>query len=210
MTDEEPNGDGNGDWPWSTLSIDPTAGISDIRSAYAAAIKKTRPEDDAGGFQDLREARDAAIAIVKSKATPGSDKPQTGRTAPPEAFDADEGAPASQAAAGSGEQDEDELADVLNAIEGLTASPWAYTDIAGWQKVMNDAPLLNDRLRDQLEHYILQLIDSWLDGARQPEAGVILYLDDTFGWSTARSNLDRHLPWERALRLRTIVRSLRV
>jgi hypothetical protein len=49
-------------YPWSVLDIPPTADESAIRKAYAAKLRLTRPDEDPKGFQELREARDAALA----------------------------------------------------------------------------------------------------------------------------------------------------
>lgn len=49
-------------WPWSTLGLDGPATEAEIRKAYAARLRVTRPDEDAEGFQALVEARDAAMA----------------------------------------------------------------------------------------------------------------------------------------------------
>lgn len=49
------------DWPWSELQLDPTTDVRVIRSAYARALKQSRPDQDALAYQRLREAYDYAL-----------------------------------------------------------------------------------------------------------------------------------------------------
>ena len=47
---------------WEILQIAPTCDERAIRRAYAKLLKSTRPDDDAEGYQRLREAFDEALA----------------------------------------------------------------------------------------------------------------------------------------------------
>ena len=57
---------------WEILGIDPTENRDRIRKAYAQRVKSTHPEDDAEGFQTLREAYEAAMNHALGKATVNS------------------------------------------------------------------------------------------------------------------------------------------
>ncbi|MGD7386377.1 molecular chaperone DnaJ, partial [Ralstonia pseudosolanacearum] len=48
--------------PWAVLDIAPTQDARQIRRAYAARLKAVRPDEDAAGFQALREAYEWALA----------------------------------------------------------------------------------------------------------------------------------------------------
>lgn len=52
---------------WQRLDISPTTDIKAIKRAYAAQLKLHHPEDDPAGYQELREAFDAALAYAKRK-----------------------------------------------------------------------------------------------------------------------------------------------
>lgn len=48
-------------WYWNVLNIPPTSDLREIRRAYATQLRKTRPDEDPEGFQQLRSAYEAAI-----------------------------------------------------------------------------------------------------------------------------------------------------
>lgn len=52
--------------PFRILGLKRTATVAEVKRAYAARLKKTRPEDDAEAFQRLREAFDSAIAMARA------------------------------------------------------------------------------------------------------------------------------------------------
>lgn len=50
---------------WDILGIEPTNDVKDIKRAYSKQLKIYHPEDDAEGYQRLREAYDLAIKLAK-------------------------------------------------------------------------------------------------------------------------------------------------
>jgi tetratricopeptide (TPR) repeat protein len=61
---------------WGILGISPTKDIPIIKKAYASKLKTCRPEDNLQGFQQLREAYEAALQYTKKneKEIPHADK----------------------------------------------------------------------------------------------------------------------------------------
>lgn len=53
--------------PFRELGLNRSATVDEVKRAYAARLKKTRPEDDAEGFQRLREAFDSALAMARQR-----------------------------------------------------------------------------------------------------------------------------------------------
>lgn len=79
---------------WEMLGIEPTRDASLIRKAYAKQLKIYHPEDDAEGYQRLRETYDAAMKQAdrskrQTREPAGNPQAGAGITAAPEARDMD-------------------------------------------------------------------------------------------------------------------------
>ncbi len=57
---------------WSVLGLAPGQDMAAIKKAYAAKLRTTRPDDDAGAYQQLREAYDAAVRHAKGASNPAA------------------------------------------------------------------------------------------------------------------------------------------
>jgi hypothetical protein len=61
--------------PWSALGVSPEADESEIKKAYARLLKAVRPDEDAEAFQELVEARNAALTHARRLNARGSQRP---------------------------------------------------------------------------------------------------------------------------------------
>lgn len=55
---------------WQVLGLPPGSDRVSIKKAYAALLKRTRPDDDAQAYQALRQAYEAALALASMQAAP--------------------------------------------------------------------------------------------------------------------------------------------
>lgn len=66
----------SGETIWNILGLDQTAERDQIRRAYARRLRVVNPEDDAAGFQRLRDAYDRALSWADSGPPPPSRGPE--------------------------------------------------------------------------------------------------------------------------------------
>jgi hypothetical protein len=59
--------------PWAVLGIEPTRDVTVIRRAYAAALRRTNPDDDPIGFATLRQAYE--LVLARARASGGTSAP---------------------------------------------------------------------------------------------------------------------------------------
>jgi hypothetical protein len=82
---------------WPTLGIEPTGDLLAIKRAYAARLKRTRPDDDAAAYQALRSAYEFALQHARWAAQQPVPSP-TAAAEPPSALESPEPPTAPEAA----------------------------------------------------------------------------------------------------------------
>jgi hypothetical protein len=198
-----------GDWPWSLLGLEPTANIRDIRVAYARALKKIDQQSDVSGFQALREARDEAAALAAELANEMVDGGGPAQEPGGALCIAQNAGSEDAGAQQEGSQKAGVAETVFHPLDVLLRSPQARSSLSSWARMLDERPLMSDRQAYAFERCVVLALDSWLDSEILPSHEVFLVLDNTFGWSSASSNLPEFLPRLRERRLRTIISSLR-
>lgn len=203
-------------WPWSILDIDATADPAQIKAAYAARLRVTRPDDDPEGFQHLRQARDAAMALAADPAAgPTTTEAETAEGATAETPDPGPIRDGLSDADATGPQDAREAgpADLPQALserlQAFLASPWAKSDPRRWRQLFEDLPILDASRRAMLERSLARQLDAWLDGEPLPDPAIVMVLNDEFGWDASGSSLDEILDRPNVARIRTIISSLK-
>lgn len=165
---------------WRTLGIAPTRDEREIKRAYAAQLKLTRPDENPAGFQHLRACRDQALAIARD-AEPLADENEDEDCADVEAADesttADDDAWMIDASgdltlprwrplsADTGAQaavvERFSAADINQAVQELLTTLIAKPDALTLARALDAHPVF-DRLdlRDQLEQALIaQMLD---------------------------------------------------
>lgn len=205
-------------WPWSILGIDATTDPAEIKAAYAARLRLTRPDDDPEGFQRLRQARDGAMAKTTDPApgpapTAAEENPVSAAPAgaqdPVQPHDAQSGADDTEPSGTSGPDRVGQPQALSERLQSFLASPWAKTDPRRWRQLFEDLPILDAPQRTMLERSLARQFDAWLDSDSLPDPAILMVLNEEFAWDTSNSGLDDILDRPNVARIRTIITSLR-
>jgi len=174
---------------WHILGIEPTSDERAVKRAYSRKLKETRPEDDPAAFQALRDAYEAAIAMLRHEEL---------------VLEAQDAAPAPVAAAEAQTTPDDAGPDPIEEAHRLwmdlfdfplEEKPRYYLAQCMAREEMHDL-----RVREAFELYALRYCaeDDCPDRLREAIA-------DHFGWESDSTYIERRQPeqaWETLARLR--------
>ena len=208
MKDQEQSG-----WPWSVLGIDETTDEGKIKEAYAAGLRKARPDDEPEGFQQLRQARDLAMALARDPGEPQDPARPLGQPADRAGGPDDDARPETpntgpEPVEHTGQ--DNQQTSLSERLDGFLTSPWTRSDPQRWRQFFEDLPILNSAQREELERTIVLELDAWLDGVKLPHPAVLTVLNEEFFWDASGSNLEEILDPVRRARIRTIISSLKL
>jgi hypothetical protein len=206
-------------YPWSVLGIEPTSEEIDIKRAYAARLKVTRPEDDSEAFQDLVQARDFALERTKRKKAKKTERnPVTKSTDPikPEVVSktrrrnpAKHIINVDSASSTRNQSDAASAQSIELALKFFFESNGAGLSFAGAKAAVKDLKKLGIEEKIALEDKILAIvsnalpsitenqfsIDPRLKNHSRNQGSIVYGLDEEFGWTQN----DRRISNEKAL-----------
>jgi hypothetical protein len=116
----------NDNYPWSVLDISPTGDLRAVKSAYAKKLKRTKPDDDPAGYQQLRDAYEyaqylAAHGMVDTAAETGANEATS--TAHVDALSDASATPGATTSEGEGATEEIQQAAFVASNDDLFAMP---------------------------------------------------------------------------------------
>ncbi len=139
--------------PWPVLGIARTTDERRIKKAYAARLKHVHPEDDAEGFQRLREAFEAAIALARWEAL-HRDAPADG--ANPPGPPTPEPPPWLNAPWAARVEPTPDALGLADAVTRLAGDPEARTSEDAWGELLASEALWNVDTRSAFEAQLIR------------------------------------------------------
>ncbi|MFI4945749.1 MAG: hypothetical protein ACHP85_20925, partial [Burkholderiales bacterium] len=138
------------DDPWSELGLAPTRDVHQIKKAYAVRLKRVHPEDDAEGFQRLREAYEAALAFAR-----GHELPRFGERTHDWFVPAQRPAPVLWRP-GPGASSQADTEALVERFERLHADPQGRALEASWRELLASESLWNVDTRGVFEAALIE------------------------------------------------------
>ncbi len=150
--------------PWRVLGIAPTPDVRLLKKAYAARLKRTNPEDDAEGFQELRQAYETVLAFARWQQAQqgGVSQPRPSDTpprSPPPKSSASEAVSEAPRLRAIGSEWALEAAALLQVqVERLLDNAEQRTSEAAWNALLANESLWNVDTRQRFEHSLIELL----------------------------------------------------
>jgi tetratricopeptide (TPR) repeat protein len=185
--------------PWKELGIGRTRDVRLIKKAYAARLKYVHPEDDTAGFQRLREAYEAALALVRWEAAQCASEPHPdpfgSAERPPTPFSAESEEPERHAPRpprvhwgprphGQVAPEADPASSAAHALarelDGLWQDPRRRASNRAWRKLLASASLWHVDTRGWFEQELIRRLLAH-EIVLAPETWDLM--ESEFGWS---------------------------
>ena len=136
---------------WSILGIDPDADTRTIKRAYAVLLKKTKPDEDPQGFQDLHAAYQQALGNETPLSPPASAPEASTNDIVLSVVDADGGqhyqTPGVESRPALSDDDQSEMAALLTHLDRLLAKPQKIYQPGQWDFLTEAPNLLDEHFR---------------------------------------------------------------
>jgi hypothetical protein len=161
-------------FPWSVLEIDATDDKKTVLKAYAVKLKVTRPEDDPSGFQELVEARNDALSLIKHGASLETFEDETPEAVavsdikfdfekPDDSGDEDRSEAENESVLDGATKVENEVSKITGAIENILNNAVTFIDENETAAVLNQISDLNIADKNVLEVEVIYVLSDYID-----------------------------------------------
>ncbi len=182
---------------WNILEIESTADTSAIKKAYAKKLKQHHPEEDPEGYQQLREAFDAAMKFARSRSSAADQASippayESGVTVENTQTDIPQSDRAEQVAGGAYAREKELQPTPVHPIhEFMDRTAVLYADYearfnpANWEELLRSDVVWNVELSEELQYALISFLEEHHHLPQEAWAE----LDTMFQWSGRRNEL---------------------